>query len=117
MGRIDHFNDLRIALRAIAERQPRAYWVARFEEHDVPYAPINDVLEALADPQIQALETFYTANHPREGDVVSVRRPVLIDGRRAVADLPPPTLGEHTAEVLDPAGDWRRRSRERLRHE
>jgi crotonobetainyl-CoA:carnitine CoA-transferase CaiB-like acyl-CoA transferase len=109
MGRVDNYNALRLELKAIAERKPRAYWIARFEENDVPYAPINGVDEALADPQIQALGTFYTVTHPQEGDVVRIRRPVLIDGERAVADLPPPVLGEHTAEILDPRSDWRRR--------
>ena len=108
MGRVDNYNALREALKAIAIRRPRAYWVARFEQHDVPYAPINGVDEAMADPQIQALGTFYAVTHPTEGEVVSIRRPVLIDGQRAVADLAPPTLGQHTDEILDPAGDWRR---------
>jgi formyl-CoA transferase len=108
MGRVDNYNALREALKAIAIRRPRAYWVARFEANDVPYAPINGVDEALADPQIEALGTFYTVKHPTEGDIVSIRRPVLIDGQRTVADLPPPTLGEHTAEILDPQSDWRR---------
>jgi len=108
MGRVDNYDALRRELKAIAIRQTRAYWVARFEEYDVPYAPINAVDEALADPQIQALGTFYTTTHPHEGEVVSIRRPVLIDGQRSVADVPPPTLGEHNAEVLDPQSDWRR---------
>jgi crotonobetainyl-CoA:carnitine CoA-transferase CaiB-like acyl-CoA transferase len=108
MDRIDRFNALRVELRAIALRQTRAYWVARFEEFDVPYAPINGVDEALADPQIEALQTFYSVVHPQMGEVVSIRRPVLIDGERSVADLPPPVLGEHNGAVLDPAGEWRR---------
>jgi formyl-CoA transferase len=107
MGRVDNYDALRRELNAIALRKPRDYWIARFEENDVPYAPINGVDEALADPQIQALGTFYSAKHPTEGDVVNIRRPVLIDGKRAVDDRPPPTLGEHNAEVLDPKSDWR----------
>jgi crotonobetainyl-CoA:carnitine CoA-transferase CaiB-like acyl-CoA transferase len=106
-GRVDNYNELRQELNRIALTKPRAYWVARFEANDVPYAPINGVDEAMADPQILELETFYTVKHPTEGDVVSIRRPVLIDGDRTVADLPPPTLGEHNADVLDPNGPWR----------
>jgi crotonobetainyl-CoA:carnitine CoA-transferase CaiB-like acyl-CoA transferase len=107
MGRVDNYDALRRELNEIVQRRPRAYWIVRFEENDVPYAPINGVDEALADPQIRALETFYSAKHPTEGEVVNIRRPVLIDGLRKVADRPPPTLGEHNAEILDPGSDWR----------
>jgi crotonobetainyl-CoA:carnitine CoA-transferase CaiB-like acyl-CoA transferase len=108
-GRYDNYDALRRELGAIALTRPRAEWVARFEEHDVPYAPINGVDEAMADPQIVALETFYSATSPKYGDVVSVRRPVLIDGQRYVADRPPPALGEHNAEVLGSGSGWRSR--------
>jgi formyl-CoA transferase len=105
--RYDNYDALRRELSAIALTRPRAEWVARFEENDVPYAPINGVDEAMDDPQIVALETFYSAKSAKYGDVVSVRRPVLIDGQRKVADRPPPALGEHNAEVLGAASDWR----------
>ncbi len=107
MSRVDNYDALRGELNAIAKRKPRAYWIVRFEECDVPYAPINGVDEALADPQIRALETFYSAEHPTEGEIVSLRRPVLIDGLRKVSDRPPPTLGQHNAEILDVGSDWR----------
>jgi crotonobetainyl-CoA:carnitine CoA-transferase CaiB-like acyl-CoA transferase len=29
-----------------------------------------------------------------------IRRPILIDGNRDIQSRPPPTLGEHTHEVL-----------------
>ncbi len=106
-GRVENYGALRDELNRIAGTKPRAYWVARFEENDVPYAPINGVDDALADPQIQALGSFYTVMHPTQGKVVNVRRPVLIDGDRKVADSPAPTLGEHNAEVLDPGSPWR----------
>jgi crotonobetainyl-CoA:carnitine CoA-transferase CaiB-like acyl-CoA transferase len=54
-----------------------------------------------------ALDTFYSAKSAKYGDVVSIRRPVLIDGQRKVADRPPPALGEHNAEVLGAGSDWR----------
>jgi crotonobetainyl-CoA:carnitine CoA-transferase CaiB-like acyl-CoA transferase len=39
--------------------------------------------------------------HPTEGPLTLTRRPVLIDGQRDIASRPPPTLGEHTAEIID----------------
>jgi formyl-CoA transferase len=107
-GRVDGYAELRLELEAIAATKPRAYWAARLEHEDVPYAPVQSIDEALADPQIAALGTFYSTPHPTQGPVTSIRRPAAIDGERAVNDRPPPALGEHTAEVLAPTSDWRR---------
>ena len=38
--------------------------------------------------------------HPTQGKIVTIRRPVRIDGGRDGTDLPAPTLGQHTDEVL-----------------
>jgi formyl-CoA transferase len=100
MQRLDNYRALRTELKAIALTRPRAHWAARFEACDVPYAAVNRIDEALAEPQVRALGTFYRTTHPTEGDVLSIRRPVFIDGERAVADLSPPALGEHNDEIL-----------------
>jgi len=46
------------------------------------------------------LETFRRLLHPTEGEIVSIRRPIRIDGGRDGSDLPAPTLGQHSGEVL-----------------
>ena len=74
--------------------------MTRLERADVPFAPVQTVPEVLADEQIRHLGTFHEQHHPTEGPLTLVRRPVLIDGTRDIASRPPPTLGEHTAEVL-----------------
>jgi crotonobetainyl-CoA:carnitine CoA-transferase CaiB-like acyl-CoA transferase len=45
--------------------------------------------------------------HPmaKGGSIPGVRSPMTINGRRAVADRAPPTLGEHTEEVLREIGE------------
>jgi formyl-CoA transferase len=104
MDRFDHYLELRDALKALVATQPRAYWTARLEACDVPYAPINRIDEARTDPHLEALGTFYTVQHPTQGPVTNLRRPILIDGTRAVRDLPAPTLGEHDAAIFTPDG-------------
>ena len=102
MMRVDNYIELRTELEKAAAKKPRAYWTARLEEADVPYAPVNRINEVFEDPHVQAMGTFYTMQHPTEGEIVSVRRPIYVDGDRAVNNRPPPTLGEHNAEVLAP---------------
>ena len=58
----------------------------------------------LDDPQVQHLQSFATLKHPTEGEIVTPRRPVLIDGEREDPALAPPTLGEHTGAVLQELG-------------
>ena len=100
--------DVRVRNYAVLERElaqvfsskDRLHWMAKLERADVPFAPIQTVAEVLDDPQVKHLGTFYGEDHPAEGHLTLIRRPVLIDGRREVASRPPPTLGEHTSDIL-----------------
>jgi crotonobetainyl-CoA:carnitine CoA-transferase CaiB-like acyl-CoA transferase len=105
--RVENYGELRTEFRAIAATKPRAYWIARLEEFDVPFAPVHQVNEVIGDPQVEQMGTLYQAHHPTEGDVLSVRRPVYIDGERPVDDRPAPALGEHNAELPAILATWR----------
>lgn len=80
---------------------PRAEWLQRLAAADVPAAPVWNVAEVLEDPQVRALGSICEMEHPAEGAVRSVCCPILVDGRRPrTRMLAPPTLGEHTQEIL-----------------
>ena len=99
-ARIKNYVELTHVLAKTFLTKPRAEWMNQLEAEDVPFAPVHNIPEVIDDPQIKHLETFRTLRHPTEGDVVSIRRPVRIDGGRDGSDLPAPTLGQHTDEVL-----------------
>lgn len=103
--RIDNFEQVTEALRPVLVRKPREYWMERFEAHDVPFAPVNMIPEVFDDAQVRHLDTFFEVEHPTEGTVTGIRRPVWIDGSRDDQPItPPPTLGEHTDEILAELG-------------
>jgi len=74
-------------------------WCARLQREDVPHAPMYDTSEALDDPQAIHLQMTTQAEHPVMGLFRTVRSPVSFDGERALDVRPPPTLGEHNAEI------------------
>ncbi len=100
-SRVKNYAELRADLAARFATRPRAYWIERLVAADVPAAPVWNVREALADPQIVAMEAVSETRHHAEGRVASIHCPVRVDGERPLpANAAPPTMGEHTAEIL-----------------
>jgi crotonobetainyl-CoA:carnitine CoA-transferase CaiB-like acyl-CoA transferase len=100
MGSRDrHRDELLPLLRAALAERTTDVWVRTFGEHGVPCAPVNDVLEALEDPQVQARGVVQEFEHPSLGTVREIASPLrLTDGRRQPARGP--FRGEHTEAVL-----------------
>jgi len=85
-------------LRARFATRTTAEWLDRLRGR-VPCAPVNDVRQALTDPQVLARDMIVEVEHPDFGPLREVRSPVRTEGeirepRRA------PRLGEHTDEIL-----------------
>jgi crotonobetainyl-CoA:carnitine CoA-transferase CaiB-like acyl-CoA transferase len=100
-GRTANYDALRSDLGEIFVRQPRAYWLATLEEHDVPFSSVNTLAEVVADPQVSHLGTMFDVKHPVEGITRVVGRPIWYDGDDGQAEaFAPPTLGEHTEAIL-----------------
>lgn len=103
--RLANYEYLRGYVAKVIARRQRDHWIEVLSRADVPCAPIHNVTEVFDDPQVRHLGSFMTLNHPEMGDVVSIRRPIYIDGGRAEQpQRPPPLLGEHTSEVLAEVG-------------
>jgi crotonobetainyl-CoA:carnitine CoA-transferase CaiB-like acyl-CoA transferase len=69
----------------------------------IPCAPVNDVGQALEDPQVLHREMVQTVQHPSAGPIRLLGNPVKTTSRRRET-LPPPLFGEHTRELLGALG-------------
>jgi crotonobetainyl-CoA:carnitine CoA-transferase CaiB-like acyl-CoA transferase len=79
--------------------QPTGHWIATLGAAGVPCAPVNDVLDALDDPQAKARGAVVEAAHERFGVVRTIASPLRVgpDRREPVRA---PRRGEHTATSL-----------------
>jgi crotonobetainyl-CoA:carnitine CoA-transferase CaiB-like acyl-CoA transferase len=82
--------------KAIAT-QPRAHWTALLERAGVPCGPLQTTDEVVTHPQTEAVEMLQTTP---DGKMRFVGVPIRFDGQRPDIRKGPPTLGEHTGEVL-----------------
>jgi crotonobetainyl-CoA:carnitine CoA-transferase CaiB-like acyl-CoA transferase len=90
-------------VREIEQRlrnKSRAEWLDRLEEGGIPAGPIMDLAEAFGSPLAREREMRVEIEHPLAGRISQVGAPWKLDGRSSPMRLAPPTLGQHTAEVL-----------------
>jgi crotonobetainyl-CoA:carnitine CoA-transferase CaiB-like acyl-CoA transferase len=82
----------------------RAELIALLDAAGVPCGPINAVPDVFADPQVQHRQMLRHLPHPLAGSVPQVVSPIRMLDAPLSYDRAPPTLGQHTAEVLAELG-------------
>ncbi|HLZ07521.1 MAG TPA: CoA transferase, partial [Chloroflexota bacterium] len=91
---------LEVELTHIFSRRDAAEWVAELRAAGIPCASINNVDEAFVHEQVRALDVVGEITHPTVGELKLVRSPMHLSATPATIRHAPPTLGQHTDEVL-----------------
>ena len=103
-GRVVNGDAMRAALTARFADFSRAEITALLEAAGVPCAPINSIPQVFDEPQIQHRKMLRRLPHAAAGEVPSVVNPLNFTESPLRFDRGPPTLGQHTAEVLAELG-------------
>jgi formyl-CoA transferase len=98
--RVENRVELTRLLNEVFLKRPTKEWIARLETAGVPCGPINDLAQVFSEPQALARALRMELPHPSAGKVSLVRSPMRFSETPVEHGLPPPTLGQHTDEVL-----------------
>jgi len=98
--RIRHRAELIPLVRDIMKRRTSRDWIARLEAANVPCGPINNYKEVFDDPQVKHRGLKIEMPHPLAGTMSGIASPMRFSATPVTYEVPPPTLGQHTREVL-----------------
>ncbi len=103
-SRSSNIAEIYAELSELMKTRNTADWMALFEKADIPVARMNSIEELVDDPHLAASGFFEHEDHPTEGTLRVMRTPTSWSQTQPGPRLPPPRLGQHSAEVLREAG-------------
>jgi crotonobetainyl-CoA:carnitine CoA-transferase CaiB-like acyl-CoA transferase len=102
--RVRHRDVLIPRIEAVLATRGCAEWTGLLNGAGVPAGPVNTVPAALGQPQVAAREMVVEIEHPVAGKLKMLGSPIKLSAQPASIRRPPPTLGQHTDEILAETG-------------
>jgi crotonobetainyl-CoA:carnitine CoA-transferase CaiB-like acyl-CoA transferase len=99
-GRVRNYDALRAALAAALRGRPRAAWIEALTAAGVPCGSVRDVREVLTDPHLEARRMVEAVEHASAGTLKVLGVPIKLSDTPGRVRTAPPTLGQHTVQVL-----------------
>jgi crotonobetainyl-CoA:carnitine CoA-transferase CaiB-like acyl-CoA transferase len=101
--RVAHRDLLVGMIRSVTVTRTTDEWVTAMEEAGVPCGPINTLDKVFDHPQVQARGMRVDMEHSLGGTAPLVANPIRLSESPVAYRNAPPTLGQHTSQVLE---DW-----------
>lgn len=98
--RVENRAALEPLLQEIFSRRTTREWVEALDAAGVANGPINNLKQVFEEPQVIARGMKIELAHPGGGKVPLSTSPMRFSETPLEFKLPPPTLGQHTGEVL-----------------
>jgi CoA:oxalate CoA-transferase len=99
-ARRDRRDQIAAMIQEWTGQRTRAEAVRILATAGVPAAPVNNVAEMVADPQVQAREMFVELDHPAFGRLTTTGTPLKLSETPGQVRWLAPTPGEHNEEIF-----------------
>jgi crotonobetainyl-CoA:carnitine CoA-transferase CaiB-like acyl-CoA transferase len=98
--RVENRAEMTRLLGEVFQQRTTAEWVDLLEKAGVPNGPINDLAQVYEEPQVKARGIRVDLDHPVAGKLPTVASPMRFSATKVEYRGAPPTLGQHTHQVL-----------------
>jgi crotonobetainyl-CoA:carnitine CoA-transferase CaiB-like acyl-CoA transferase len=98
--RVENRKSLIPLLEVMTRRKTKAEWISLLEAANVPCGPINNFEEVFDNEQVKARGVQIQVPHPTAGSMKLVASPMRLSETPVEVRMAPPTLGQHTDEIL-----------------
>lgn len=98
--RVANRDELEVLIESVTITKTTEEWLRIFEGKGMPYAAVNDVQATLAHEHTKARNMVVEVDHDQCGTVRLVNTPIKYSESEPRVRTAPPTLGQHTREVL-----------------
>jgi crotonobetainyl-CoA:carnitine CoA-transferase CaiB-like acyl-CoA transferase len=99
-ARVQHHEAVRAILVERFRTRSGAEWIASLRAEGVPCGSVRDVGEVLGDPQLSARAMIEAVEHATLGSVRVLGVPIKLSDTPGCVRTAPPTLGQHTDQIL-----------------
>lgn len=98
--RVANRDELESEIEKISTQKTTDEWLQVFEGSGMPYAAVNDVQDTLNHEHTRARDMVVEVEHDDCGPMKLVNTPLKFSESKPGLRSPPPTLGQHTDQVL-----------------
>jgi formyl-CoA transferase/CoA:oxalate CoA-transferase len=113
--RVEHRDALRPILVERFRTRTVGHWIAALTAAGIPCGAVRDLDQVFSDPQVLERAMVVALNHPVAGAIRALGVPVKMNDTPGSVRTPPPTLGQHTEQVLTQDLGYERSAIEQLR--
>jgi crotonobetainyl-CoA:carnitine CoA-transferase CaiB-like acyl-CoA transferase len=99
-ARVHHYDLLKPQLAERLRTRTRAEWIALLNANGVPCGSVRSIAEVFEDPQLSARAMVEVVEHATLGSIRVLGVPVKLSDTPGEVRTAPPTLGQHTDQIL-----------------